>query len=135
MSDPATSAARFGWTSLAAWACAGVALEAAHGFKLSSYLDDELTRLLLTLSHAHGVGLALIVIVFGTSAVPRIAPERGRHLLRALTFAAVTIPLGFGLGAIAHPEGDPSPAVLLVPIGAVALVYALVQIARDTWRA
>ncbi len=134
MNDPATSAARFGWTSLTAWASAGVALEAAHGFKLSAYLDDELTRLLLTLAHAHGVGLALVVIVFGSSAAPRMTPELARHLLRALAFAATAVPLGFALGAIAHPEGDPSAAILLVPLGALSLVYALARTAIATWR-
>ncbi|MCZ7687492.1 MAG: hypothetical protein M5U28_55625 [Sandaracinaceae bacterium] len=54
MTDASTRAARFGWTSLALWACAGVALEAAHGFKLAAYLDDELARMLLRLAHAHG---------------------------------------------------------------------------------
>ncbi len=75
MSDPATGAARFGWTSLALFAALGAVLEAAHGFKLAAYLDDELTRLLLRLAHAHGVGLALVVLVFGVSAAPRLPQD------------------------------------------------------------
>src|SRR5690606_1651707 len=134
MSDPSTRAARFGWTSLALWACAGVALEAAHAFKVSAYLDDELTRMLLRLAHAHGVGLSLVVIVFGAAAAPRSDEGLARHLGGALAAAAVLVPLGFALGAIAHPEGDPGVGVLLVPIGALALVYALARVARAMWR-
>lgn len=134
MSDPATRAARFGWTSLALWACAGVALEAAHAFKVSAYLDDELARTLLRLAHAHGVGLSLVVIVFGAAAVPRLDEGLARHLGSALGAAAILVPLGFALGAIAHPEGDPSLGILLAPLGALALVYALVRVAREMWR-
>src|SRR5262249_48615315 len=61
MTEP-LRAARFGWTSLLAWAATGLALETAHGLKLAAYLDDALVRLLLTLAHAHGVGLALVVL-------------------------------------------------------------------------
>ena len=97
---------RFGWTALFAWALAGVGLETAHGFKWAPYLDDPLTRLLLTLAHAHGVGLALVVLAHAAVGAP-LHPERRApgHLLRA---AAAFLPLGFALGAIAHPEGDPS---------------------------
>ncbi len=133
MTDASTRAARFGWTSLTLWACAGVALEAAHGFKLAGYLDDELARMLLRLAHAHGVGLSLVVIVFGAAAVPRLEAALARHLGRALALAAVLVPLGFGLGAVAHPEGDPGVGVLLVPLGAVPLVYGLARTARAMW--
>lgn len=128
--NAADRAARFGWTALLLWACAGAALEAMHGFKVSAYLDDELTRTLLRLAHAHGVGLSLVVLVFGASASPRLAPELALHLLRALIAAAIVLPIGFLLGAIAHPEGDPSIGIFLVPLGALALIYAL---ARTAW--
>jgi hypothetical protein len=45
-------ARRFAWTFLFAWVLFGLALEAAHGFKLSAYLDDGLRRSLLRLVHA-----------------------------------------------------------------------------------
>jgi hypothetical protein len=128
-------AARFGWTSLSLWACAGLALEAMHGFKVALYLDDELTRTLLRLSHAHGVGLSIVVLVFGASAAPRLAPELASHLGRALAFAAGALPIGFALGAVAHPEGDPSIGIALVPIGALALLYALGRTTIAMWRA
>jgi hypothetical protein len=133
-SDIARRAARFGWTWLTLAACAGLALEAAHGFKVSAYLDDDLTRLLLRLAHAHGVGLSIVVIVFGLSS-RNLAPELARHLLHAFLAAAITLPLGFALGAIAHPEGDPGPGIFLVPIGAIALIYALARTAVAMWRA
>lgn len=133
MTDASTNAARFGWTSLALWACAGVALEAAHAFKVAGYLDDELARMLLRLAHAHGVGLSIVVIVFGAAAAPRLEARLARHLGRALAFAAVLVPLGFGLGALAHPEGDPGVGVFLIPLGALALLYALARTARAMW--
>ena len=64
MNDELRRCWRFGWTSLAAWALFGLALEAAHGFKLAAYLDDNLRHAILRLAHAHGVILALVVLAF-----------------------------------------------------------------------
>ncbi len=47
----------------------------------------------------------------------------------------MTIPLGFALGAVAHPEGDPGIGIALVPLGAATLLYALVGITIGVWRA
>ena len=129
-------ARRVGWTSLALFGAAGLLLETAHGLKLAPYLDDELTRLLLTLAHAHGVGLALVVLVYGAAGVPMLAAREdgGRAIGRLLRAAALLVPLGFGLGAVAHPEGDPSIAIVLVPIGALALLVALARLAWSAWR-
>lgn len=121
--------ARFGWTSLLLWVLFGVALESAHAFKVSSYLDDELTRLLLTLAHAHGVGLALVVIAFAAT-----VPEPPSWVRRSLRFSAIAMPLGFALGALAHPEGDPSVGIVLAPLGALALLAALTQTVFRAWR-
>lgn len=131
---PEHRALRLGWTSLAIWAGLGLALEAAHALKLASYLDDDLTRLLLRLAHAHGVGLAIVAILFALSVAPRIAPALATHLVHALAIACICMPLGFALGALGHPEGDPSVLVVLAPIGALALVYALARIALALWR-
>jgi hypothetical protein len=46
----------------------------------------------------------------------------------------VLVPLGFFGGAFGHPEGDPSVAVLLVPLGALALVVGLGRTAQAAWR-
>lgn len=128
-----TSIARFGWSSLTLWAAAGMALEAAHAFKLSAYLDDELTRMLLRLAHAHGVGLALVVLLFGAYS-PHLGARVVAHVRAPLFFAALALPLGFALGVVSHPEGDPGPGILLAPLGALALLYALARISVAAWR-
>jgi len=127
---------RFGWWSLLCWALLGLCLEAAHGFKLSAYLDDELTRMLLRLAHAHGVGLSLLALVHSSAGVPLLAhrSDGGRAVGTALLVGALCLPLGFALGSIAHPEGDPGIGVLLAPIGGVALLIALSQIAVSASR-
>jgi len=124
---------RFGWTSLFLWAATGVLLELGHALKLAAYLDDPTTRLLLTLAHAHGAALALVVLVFGASGAPLFEAPRGvGRLLRA---AGALVPGGFAAGAIAHPESDPSLGILLVPIGALCLLVGLARTAVAAWRA
>jgi len=121
---------RWGWTLLFFGALAGTALEVAHAFKLAAYLDDPLTRLLLTLAHAHAVGLALVLLAHAHVGVdPR--PWTGR-LLR---IGAVLLPLGFALGAIAHPESDPSIGIVLAPLGALLVLVALARLALASWQA
>ena len=127
------NAAAYGWLGLAFWSTLGFALEAAHGWKLSAYLDNELTRLLLTLAHAHGAVLSLVLIAFGVHGAAQLnAGEMWPR--RALLLAWLLMPLGFALGAIAHPESDPSLGILLVPLGACALLAALFRVAFASWR-
>jgi hypothetical protein len=126
---------RFAWTSLVAWVLFGLALEAAHGFKLSAYLDDSLRRNLLRLAHAHGVILGLVVLAYGELGAPLVAPPaRAGQVGRLLRAGALLVPLGFALSAIRASEGDPSPAILLVPLGGLALLAALVRTAFGAWR-
>ena len=144
MSGEPRRSRRFGWTSLFLWVLFGLALEAAHGFKLSAYLDDSLRRSLLRLAHAHGVILALVVLAYGEAGVPllaRVASATGQaagpaadtagRLLRA---GALLVPTGFALSAIHASEGDPGLPILLVPLGALALLAAIGQIALSAWR-
>lgn len=126
---------RVGWTSLLGWACVGLALETANGFKLASYLDDPLTRELCTLGHAHGVGLAIVAIVIAELGLPIVAEAQRAWIARATSFAAIAIPVAFLLSAIGHPEGDPGIAIWIVPVGALVLIAALAGIARAAWRA
>jgi len=126
-------AAAYGWVGLAAWSCVGLALEAAHGWKASAYLDNALTRLLLTLAHAHGAMLSLVLIAFGVHGAAQL--DTGETWpRRALLSAWLLMPVGFALGAIAHPESDPSLGILLVPIGALLLIAALVRVAIAAWK-
>lgn len=129
-SDRDHASLRFGWTLLFVGALAGTALELAHAFKLAAYLDDPLTRLLLTLAHAHAVGLALVVLAHAhVGSDPR--PSTGRML----RLGALLLPLGFALGAIAHPESDPSIGIVLAPVGALLVLVALGRLALASWRA
>jgi hypothetical protein len=121
------SARRFGFASLFLWALVGFTLELAHGFKLSSYLDEPLRRELLTLAHAHGVGLSLVVLAYAALGV---VDERSIAHGKRLRMASVLIPVGFAAGSVGMSEADPGPVIALVPIGAVLLLWALLSIAR-----
>lgn len=133
--DERRAARRFGWTSLLGWASFGLVLEGAHGWKLAALLDDELARLLLRLGHAHGVGLALVVLAFGEAGAPLFSSaDDARTAGRLLRVAALLVPLGFALSALGHPEGDPSFAVFFVPAGALCLLAGLALTVRAAWR-
>ena len=124
---------RFGWTSLLLWALVGVAIEAALGWKLPALLDDELARTLVRLGHAHGVGLSLVAIAHEALATP-LFPAGDRRALRAVQLASLLVPCGFVGSALGHPEGDPGVLIMLVPIGALALVAGLGRTALAAWR-
>lgn len=121
---------RFGWTLLLVGATGGVTLELAHAFKLSAYLDDALTRLLLTLAHAHAMGLALVVLAHAVAGADRVGARTG-HMLRV---GSALVPLGFALGAVGHPESDPSLGILLTPVGAALVLFALASLTWTAWR-
>lgn len=125
---------RLGWTALAVFAALGLGLEALHLIKAPDYLEVRLRRELWVLAHAHGVLLALINIVFGLYAKQR-SPVAGTLVRpgQALRFAAVAMPAGFLLGGIGNTESDPSLAIVLVPLGAVAVIYALYRAARSSF--
>jgi hypothetical protein len=126
----------FGWWSLLVFAMLGLTLEALHGFKVRAYLDasSDTRRLMWTLAHAHGIGLALVHIVFGL--MMRVAPETSagntQTISTALVAASVLLPGGFFLGGIGFYAGDPGIGIVLVPVGAAALLYAVFSIARGT---
>lgn len=136
MSDPRTdrTARSLGWLGLAGWAATGLALEAAHGLKLAAYLDDALTRLLWTLAHAHGVALSMLLLLFAHHGAPLLKKEDALTR-RLFVFAWAALPLGFALGALAHPETDPGAAIWLVPPAGLALIVALGRVAIASLRA
>jgi hypothetical protein len=125
---------RFGWWSLFVFATLGLTLEALHGFKVRLYLDvsNDTRRLMWTLAHAHGTLLGLVHVIFGL--MVRVAPEMTSRNLRAtsssLIAASVLLPGGFFLGGVVFYSGDPGVGVILVPIGAALLLWAVFQIAR-----
>ena len=129
-------ALRFGWTSLAVWASLGLLLEAAHGFKLGPYVDDELAQRLLRLGHAHGTLLACVSLLYAHAGAPLLAAREdgGRSVGRLLRAAGLLLPLGFALSAVGHTESDPGFAIFLVPLGALCLIMALLSLARASFR-
>jgi hypothetical protein len=134
--DVVRAARRFGWVWLVTWAAVGAVLEALHGFKVGGYLDDELARLLLRLGHAHGVGTALVVLVWSSAGAPLFGTTGAARLTgRALRLGAALLPTGFALSAFGHPEGDPSPLIVLVPLGAASLLFALFRTALAAFHA
>ena len=123
----------FGWWSLLAYLTLGVGLETLHGFKLDWYLGvgHEMRRLMLTLAHAHGTLLALVNLAAGFTARLVNGFALARSASHALIGAAVLLPAGFFLGGWTTYGGDPGFGILLVPLGAILLLYGVGRIAWD----
>jgi hypothetical protein len=122
---------RVGWTALLAFALLGVALELLHAWKVPSYLavGAEPRRLLWTLAHAHGLGLALINLALAATA--RLLPGRLHGAASPCLLAStLLIPGGFFAGGCFVHGGDPGLGVLLVPPGALLLLLALALVVR-----
>jgi hypothetical protein len=126
---------QFGWWSLLVFAGLGLILETLQGFKAPFYVDvsNDTRRLMWTLAHAHGVGLALIHVLFALS-LPALPANAGRDRLvsRCLLAASVLLPGGFFAGGAIYYAGDPGPGILLVPVGAFLLITAVFLVARAT---
>jgi hypothetical protein len=127
---------RFGWWALLAYLTLGLALETLHGFKLAWYLGPghEMRRLMLTLAHAHGTLLALVNLAAGLTARSVRSFVLARSASHALLGSSVLLPLGFFLGGWGLHGGDPGPGVLLVPLGALLLLYGVGRMAWDLAR-
>ena len=134
--DPLHRARRFGWWSLLVWLSLGMVLEALHGFKIGWYLDanQEMRRLMVTLAHAHGTLLGLVNIAAGLT----LRLVKGFEVTRAhslsLLWGSGLLPAGFFLCGIIIHAGDPGLGVLLVPVGALLLLYAVWGFARTLSR-
>jgi hypothetical protein len=124
---------RLGWWALLVFLSVGIVLETLHGFKIGFYLDpaNRTRRLMWTLGHAHGTLLALVNIAFAAGLTQLGAWNERRLKLGSffLLDALVLLPAGFLLGGVNPSEVDPSPGVLLVPIGALFLLAAVALIA------
>lgn len=118
---------RFGWTAILVFALLGLILETLHGFKVRAYLDvaNETRRLMWTLAHAHGTLLGLVNVAYGLTVAHSAEWGRGTLTSRGLVAAAILLPAGFFLGGLQPYGGDPGLGILLVPVGAVALVVAV----------
>ena len=122
--DHGNDCVRFGWTALAFFALLGLGLESLHLIKAPVYMEVHIRRELWTLAHAHGVLLALVTIVFGLYR-HRLGAHAGLdRASAALRTGALLIPGGFLLGGIGNAETDPSLAIVLVPLGALMVLYA-----------
>ena len=132
MSDELRSsvAARVGLWLLAVSLPLGLTLEALHAWKVQVYLGSALRRELWTLAHAHGNLLGILCLVAALLG-PRVFGDEvaRRRMERLLAAGAVLMPLGFLLGGVMNSEGDPSFAILLVPVGGVLVFAALVRTA------
>lgn len=130
--NPSDRHLRHGWWSLFIFLALGVVLETLHGFKLGWYLnvDVEMRRLMFTLAHAHGTLLALVNIALGLTLrnVKGLVLTPGAS--RAIRWGAVLLPAGFFLGGLIIHDGDPGLGVLLVPVGALLLLYGVFSVAR-----
>lgn len=127
----ARASLRYGFTALLLFVLGGLSLEFLHLIKAPWYLENHLRRELWVLAHAHGALLALFNLIYA-ALLPRLAAAASAGgWLRA---GAVLVPAGFFLGGIGNSEGDPSLAIVLTPLGAAAVVIALVLCVRAAWR-
>lgn len=119
---------RQGWAGVAFWMAFGLLLEGLLGYKHPAYLDDPQRRELFRLAHAHGTLLSLMLIVAalcGRSGLARVTRSAGF----ALRIGTLLLPLGFMLSGVWHYEGDPGPAIWLVPLAALLVIYGAVTLA------
>ncbi len=121
-----------GWWSLVLFILLGTLLEVMHGLKLGFYLDvsNSTRRLMWTLAHAHGTLIGLLHIAFAATTWAFGAGRWTRAPSALMIAATILMPTGFFLGGVSVHSGDPSPLVLLVPPGALALLAAALLVAR-----
>ncbi|MCU1228024.1 MAG: uncharacterized protein JWO97_908 [Acidobacteria bacterium] len=111
---------RFGWTLLTIAVLAGALLESLLGWRSSLLGDDELRHRLWSLAHFHAAFLALLNLIYPSA-------PKSTKTSRSLIAGSVLLPLGFFLGGLAHPEGDPGLGIWLAPLGAAFLAWTGVR--------
>jgi len=131
VTQSARSSLRYGFTALLLFVLGGLSLEFLHLIKAPWYLENHLRRELWMLAHAHGALLALFNLAYAAT-VARIAEAARAGVW--LRWGAALVPAGFFLGGIGNSEGDPSLAIVLTPLGALAVLIALVLCVKAAWR-
>lgn len=127
--------ARFGWTVLLVSMAFGAVLETLEGFRWAPLVADAWKQRLWALAHFHGAALGLFNLVYvHWAGVPGLSERARRAASRALLLGSAALPLGFLLGGIAHPEGDPSLGIVLAPVGALLVLYAIGAQVWAVWR-
>ncbi len=128
---------KFGWWSLFVFVCLGITLEMMLAFRVGWYMDvdNDTRRLMLRLGHAHGTLLSLVNIAFAAT-LGRVTLSAANRLWasRFLTAATLLIPGGFILGGLQIHNADPGLGIILLPAGAVLLLFGLYNTARHTSR-
>ncbi|MBK6314547.1 MAG: hypothetical protein IPF53_09595 [Blastocatellia bacterium] len=139
--DPAPSSdatvlahSRFAMTLLFVALAFGIVLETLHGFKAVTYLMDPVRKEFWSLAHFHGIGLALVNLVYSSWAGRTGLGVRNRSVSLSLMAGSVLLPLGFFLAGIAHYGSDPGLGIFLAPVGAALVLYAIGAIALTLWK-
>ena len=132
--SPAFAHGRFGVTLLFVALAFGIVLETLHGFKAASYLMDPVRMEFWSLAHFHGVGLALVNLVYISWAERSDFGVRTHSASMSLMVGSVLLPLGFLLGGIGHYGSDPGLGIFLAPVGAVLILFAIGSVALALWR-
>ncbi|MDC0709763.1 hypothetical protein POL68_14925 [Stigmatella sp. ncwal1] len=126
---------RFGWTLLLVSMTFGTTLEALEAFRWVPLMSDDLKHRLWALAHFHGAALGLLNLVYVRwENTPTLGEAARKRASLTLLLGSAAIPLGFLLGGIAHPEGDPSLGVFLAPIGALLVLHTAAAQTFAAWR-
>ena len=127
---------RLGWWSLLVFVGLGIVLEGMLAFKAPWYVnvgDNETHRLMLRLGHAHGALLSVLNIVFAASLARLSLPAHARALAsRCLAAATLLVPGGFILGGLVTHGPEPGLGIVLLPVGAILLLFGIFQVASNT---
>jgi hypothetical protein len=121
---------KLGWWMVLIYLSLGIGLEALHGLKVDWYLNvaNETRRLMFTLAHSHGALIGLLHLGFAYTASTLAAPP-SKLASMCLTASGLLLPGGFLLGGLVVHGGDPGKGILLVPVGAALLLFAVLQTA------
>lgn len=117
----------------------GIVLETLHAFKAAAYLMDPVRREFWSLAHFHGVGLAIVNLVFiswaeRSSFGGEILWGSSRTASMSLMAGSVMLPLGFLLGGVGHYGSDSSLGIFLAPVGAAFILGAVGAVALALWK-